>query len=241
MTFDRLLNWDRDTALAAAPQFVRLHPNWITTGSLVLATVGLMTLHLDRSLLGGLLGAALIFASRWVDWIDGYVARVTNRCSNLGGLYDIAVGYLTMVLVMVAIGLRQDDMALIWVGAGAAVGLRIVLMGVGYGLAKRQRLSVTPWNPQKLLTPRQRPAMRRIKWFLDACRNDYWIVLFACAGGTGLHAWAWGYTAVVLALGVWVLVATFRFLHRAHPVAPAPAMTVQAPPENDNEDGEKRC
>ena len=113
-------------------------------------------------------------------------------------------------------------------------------MAVGSGLAKRQRLTITPWNPQKFLTPRQRPAMRRIKWFLDICRNDYWIVLLACAGGTGLHAWAWGYTAAVVILSGWVLVATFRFLHRVHPAA-APAMTVQAPPENDNKDGEKRC
>ena len=44
MTLDTLLNWDRDSALAAAPTFRRLHPNWITTISLVLAGAGLWLL-----------------------------------------------------------------------------------------------------------------------------------------------------------------------------------------------------
>ena len=173
MTFDRLFNWDRDTALAVAPQFIRLHPNWITTGSLILAAVGLATLSIDHSFIGGVLGAALIFASRWVDWIDGYVARATNRCSTLGGLYDIAVGYLTMVTVMIVIGLREGDVLLACTGAVAAILLRLVLMGSGWALACRQRLAVVPWNPQKLLLTRQRPFMRRAKWALDLCRNDY--------------------------------------------------------------------
>lgn len=220
-TCDRLLNWDRDTALEAAPYLVRLHPNWITTGSLILALAGLAAIGFGTEWASAVLGAALVFASRWVDWIDGHVARATGRATNLGGLYDIAVGYLTMVLVMVAIGLRHDDVTLAWIGAGAAVGLRLVLMGVGWGLAQRQRLDIVPWNPQKLLTPRQRPGMRRMKWFLDVCRNDYWIVLFALAGGVGLRVWAWSYTVIVVLLTLWVVVATVRYLRRVHPATPS--------------------
>lgn len=220
MTFDRLLNWDRDTALAAAPHLAWLHPNWITTASLILALSGLAAIGLGTEWVSAILGAALIFASRWIDWIDGHVARATCRATNLGGLYDIAVGYVTMVLVMVAIGYRQDDAALAWAGAGAAIGLRLLLMGVGWGLARRQRLPVVPWNPQKLLTPRQRPGMRRLKWLLDVCRNDYWIMCFALAGGAGLQAWGWAYSAVVLALSAWVAAAALRYLQRVHPSAP---------------------
>ncbi len=125
-----------------------------------------------------------------------------------------------MVLVMVVIGLRQDDALLAWTGAGAAVLLRLVLMGVGWRLARRQRLAVVPWYPQKLLTPRQRPRMRRAKRLLDICRNDYWIAAFAIAGGGGLQAWAWAYTAVVVALTLWVLIAAVAFVRRVPPGAP---------------------
>ncbi|UTW51492.1 CDP-alcohol phosphatidyltransferase family protein [bacterium SCSIO 12827] len=221
MTRDRLLNWDRDTALDIAPRLTWLHPNWITTASLILALVGLALIWRGTDWASAVIGAGLIFASRWVDWIDGHVARATSRATNLGGLYDIAVGYITMVLVMVVIGLRQNDLALAWVGAGAAVLLRLVLMGVGWGLARRQRLDVVPWNPQKLLTPRQRPAMRQMKWGLDVCRNDYWIVLFALVGGAGLQAWAWAYTGVVVALTAWVAAAAARYVRRVHPTASA--------------------
>lgn len=217
MTFDRLLNWDRDTALTAAPLFTWLHPNWITTVSLALALSGLGSIHLGTGWATAAVGGALIFASRWTDWIDGFVARATNRATNLGGLYDIAVGYVTMVLVMIAIGLRQNDLVLAWVGAAAAVILRIVLMGSGWLLARRQRLSIVPWNPQKLLLPRQRPYMRRMKWVLDVCRNDYWVALFALAGGTGLHIWAWAYTAVVIVLTAWIAIAFGRFVCRVPP------------------------
>ena len=126
-----------------------------------------------------------------------------------------------MVMVMVVIGLRQDDTALAWTGAGAAILLRLVLMAVGWRLARRQRLAIIPWNPQKLLTPRQRPVMRRIKNLLDICRNDYWIVLFALTGNAGLQAWAWTYTGVVVTLTAWVVVAATRYLRRVHPAAPA--------------------
>lgn len=221
MTLDRLLNWDRDTALAAAPRLTWLHPNWITTASLILALIGLGFIAQGADWTSAMIGAVLIFASRWIDWIDGHVARATGRATNLGGLYDIAVGYVTMVLVMVAIGLRQGDTALAWAGAGAAILLRLVLMGVGWGLARRQRLHIVPWNPQKLLTPRQRPGMRRVKWGLDACRNDYWIVLFAIAGGAGLQVWAWAYTGVVVTLIAWVAIAAARYVRRVHPAAPA--------------------
>ena len=219
MTFDRLLNWDRETALASAPLFLRLHPNWITTLSLALAAVGLTSIHFGNDWTSAVTGAALIFASRWMDWIDGSVARMTGRATDIGGLYDIAVGYLTMVLIMVVIGLRQDDLLLVWLGAGAAIILRLLLMTVGWAVARRQRLAVVPWNPQKILLPRQRPWMRRVKALLDICRNDYWIVLFALAGGVGLQAWAWAYTAVVILLTVWVAVAAFRFVHRVPPAA----------------------
>ncbi|PIW30499.1 MAG: hypothetical protein COW30_02105 [Rhodospirillales bacterium CG15_BIG_FIL_POST_REV_8_21_14_020_66_15] len=220
MTLDRLLNWDRDTALAVAPRLTGPHPNWITTASLVAAILGLTAVHGGTGWVSAVTGAVLIFASRWIDWIDGYVARATGRATNLGGLYDIAVGYVTMVLVMVAIGLRQDDVPLAWVGAGAAVVLRAVLMTAGWRLAQRQRLAVVPWNPQKLLTPRQPPCMRRLKWLLDACRNDYWIVVFAIAGGAGLQVWAWCYTAVVIVLTAWVVTATTMFNRRVLPAAP---------------------
>ena len=220
MTLDRLLNWDRDTALAAAPRLTWLHPNWITTASLILALIGLGFIAQGADWTSAMIGAVLIFASRWIDWIDGHVARATGRATNLGGLYDIAVGYVTMVLVMVVIGLRQNDLVLVWAGAGAAVLLRLMLMGVGWGLAKRQRLDVVPWNPQKFLTPRQRPVMRRMKWGLDICRNDYWIVLFAVADGAGLQVWAWAYTGVVVALTIWVAAAAARYVRRVHPAAP---------------------
>jgi phosphatidylglycerophosphate synthase len=220
MTLDRLLNWDRDTALAVAPRLTWLHPNWITTASLILALFGLRFIEHGTDWSSAMIGGALIFASRWIDWIDGHVARATGRASNLGGLYDIAVGYVTMVLVMVAIGLREGDMALAWVGAGAAVLLRLALMSIGWGLARRQRLDIVPWNPQKILTPRQRPGMRRAKWALDVCRNDYWIVLFAVAGGTGLQVWAWAYTGVIVILILWLAVATVRYVRRVTPAAP---------------------
>lgn len=220
MTFDRLINWDRDTALAAAPRLTWLHPNWITTGSLVLALAGLAAIAWGDAPATAFAGAALIFASRWTDWIDGYVARATGTATNLGGLYDIAVGYVTMVLVMVAIGLRQNDVALAWCGAGAAIVLRIVLMAVGWGLAKRQRLTIVPWNPQKLLTPRQPRCMRRMKVWLDTLRNDYAISLFGIAGGAGLQVWGWAYTAIVVALTFWVLGAAWLFVRRAHAAAP---------------------
>ena len=220
MTFDRLINWDRDTALAAAPRLTWLHPNWITTGSLVLALAGLTIIAWGPDPGMAFLGAALVFVSRWADWIDGYVARATGTATNLGGLYDIAVGYVTMVLVMVAIGLRQDDMALSWCGAVAAILLRIVLMAVGWTLGKRQRLAIVPWNPQKLLTPRQPRCMRRMKTWLDALRNDYAIALFGIAGGAGLHIWGWVYTTIVAVLTFWVLGAACFFVRRVHPAAP---------------------
>ena len=228
MTFDQLLNWDRDTALATAPLCAWLHPNWITTVSLILALAGLGSIHLGTGWETAVAGGALIFASRWTDWIDGFVARATNRATNLGGLYDIAVGYITMVLVMIAVGLRQNDLILAWVGAAAAIILRIVLMGTGWILAHRQRLSIVLWNPQKLLLPRQRPCMRRMKWALDVCRNDYWIALFALAGGTGLHIWAWAYTTVVIVLIFWVIAAAGRFVSRVPPSMPETGSTFRA-------------
>ena len=167
MTLDTLLNWDRETALAAAPRFTFLHPNWITTISLCLAFVGLTALFYGGNWALGVAGAFLVFASRWTDWIDGYVARATHRSSNLGGLYDIAVGYVTMVTVMIAIGAREDDMLLAWTGAASAIVLRIVLMLFGWLLSRRQRLDIVQWNPQKILIARQPVCMRRVKWVLD--------------------------------------------------------------------------
>jgi phosphatidylglycerophosphate synthase len=220
MSYDQLLNWDRDSAIAIAPRFERLHPNWITTISLVLAVAGLSIIHQGHSWPSAIAGSVLIFTSRWVDWIDGFVARATGKSSNLGGLYDIAVGYLTMTTVMIIIGERYADIALVWLGAGGAVVLRLILMGVGWTLARRQRLETIAWNPQKLLSTRQSPCMRKTKWLLDICRADYAIVLFSLAGGSGLYVWGWFYTAAVFALTIWVLVATWGFLRRVPPLAP---------------------
>lgn len=220
MTIDQILNWDRETALVAAPRLVGLRPNWITSISLVLAVLGLALIGLGPRHDHALAGAGLIFASRWVDWIDGWVARKTNTASDLGGLYDIAVGYLTMVTVMVVIGYRQNDLWLAYIGAGAAILLRLVLMVFGWALSRRQRLDVIQWNPQKILTPRQPPLMRSFKWALDLARNDYWIVLFALIGGVGLRLWGWAYTGAVIALTIWVVIASSIFLSRVHPGGP---------------------
>lgn len=222
MTLDTLLNWDRDSALAAAPAFRRLHPNWITTISLVLAGAGLWLLATTTGYAGTVAGAGLIFLSRWVDWIDGWVARETGKATNLGGLYDIAVGYLCMVGVMIAIGHAQDDAVLAWTGAGAAIVLRVVLMACGWGLAHRQRLTVIPWNPQKMLYPRMPRGMKAVKNGLDIARTDYWVFVFAVSGG--LVLWAWLYTAVVIALTCWVLAAATIWLRRVPAGTPPAAL-----------------
>src|SRR5689334_15227657 len=81
----------------------------------------------------GLLGLALVALGRWVygDWHDAAPVRQASSITVRFAGFLIAIGLGAMLLFLVATGIAPDDQAAaIVLGAGTALGVVLVMLGL---------------------------------------------------------------------------------------------------------------
>ena len=100
--FNEFLNWDLKIAVkylvpVTAKAFP--YPNMITLVTLVLAVAGvsIMSSYL-------MAGVTLFFLGRFLDNVDGEVARVTGKTSNFGANFDRFTGTVSFVSLFLVMG-----------------------------------------------------------------------------------------------------------------------------------------
>lgn len=106
-------------------------PIQITALSIVFSLLGFLCLGFGDSIQLRILGWLMFFFWAVLDGVDGNLARCTNRCSQLGDLWDTTGGYLAMVLMYFSGGLsafydytasfKMDAYWMIIIGASTAI------------------------------------------------------------------------------------------------------------------------
>ncbi len=168
-------------------------PNWVTSGAIL---VGICAAVLIAQ--GGysytLAGAVLLIVSRLLDDCDGEVARLTQRQSRFGQLYDVCADILVHMSVFIALAVqlhRADP------GAGFAGVLVLFLLG-----AAASTLLILFFVDGTDL-PKRSPLIRR---FETAASGDFAYIFFVVAilglGEWFLYACAVGSHLFWLALAV---------------------------------------
>lgn len=142
---DPLLRPVKDRLLAPlASPLGRVHPNWITSAAFA---AGLLAAVAGWS---GAFGLGLLawIANRVLDGLDGLVARVHGKASELGGYMDLLVDFAVYAAIPLALALRPGaDPALagasalmlgtFYVNASAWMVLSALLEKRGHGAAAR--------------------------------------------------------------------------------------------------------
>lgn len=128
--------YDLRLARRLVPPLARLGvgPNQVTAGSLVLSLVGagLMAMGATPWIH---IGAGLFVLARFVDHIDGELARATGSSSRFGYYFDYATGGLSYAALFGCIGVGLADGPLgSWSYALGAVGVSAALIGVALNL-----------------------------------------------------------------------------------------------------------
>ncbi|MDE0820101.1 MAG: CDP-alcohol phosphatidyltransferase family protein [Opitutales bacterium] len=78
----------------------RVHPNQITTVSLVLGAISGALFLLENTI-----AAVLVYQLCMVlDWVDGKVARLTGKTSSFGAFYDGLVNHLVYIFNVIGLG-----------------------------------------------------------------------------------------------------------------------------------------
>jgi phosphatidylglycerophosphate synthase len=99
-----------DRALhAPAVRVARLgiHPDTITLGGFAIGVLGCIAIALH----GYLTGLLLVLINRWMDGMDGAVARAADCCTDLGGYLDIVTDFLLYSGFAFAFALAQPEHA----------------------------------------------------------------------------------------------------------------------------------
>lgn len=123
------LLWDERLARRAVPLLVAMgaSPNLVTTASLLFGLLAIVAVGHDLWL-----AAAVLCIARWLDHVDGALARATNRVTRLGAYYDNLTGAVTWVGFFGALSFQPD---LGWV-AGAAAAAAVVSRTIEVALSK---------------------------------------------------------------------------------------------------------
>ncbi|MCH2059069.1 MAG: CDP-alcohol phosphatidyltransferase family protein [Verrucomicrobiales bacterium] len=100
--------------------FPRVHPNQVTTVSLLLGALSAAFFLLEHTV-----AAVLVYQLCMVlDWVDGKVARLTGKTSAFGAFYDGLVNHLVYIMNVIGLGFGMgvswQSMALVT----ALLGLR---------------------------------------------------------------------------------------------------------------------
>lgn len=118
-----MIPWDQRIARALVKPLVRtpITPNQVTVGSLALALTGAAMLA-QGSAYWANWGAGLFCLARFLDHVDGELARQKNLKSKLGYYLDYATGGLSYGALFIAmgIGFRDSDLGLWAIALGAA-------------------------------------------------------------------------------------------------------------------------
>jgi len=168
-------------------------PNWVTSGAIA---VGVCAAVLIAQ--GGysytLAGAVLLIVSRLLDDCDGEVARLTQRQSRFGQLYDVSADILVHMSVFIALAVQLHHAN---PGAGFAAVLVLFLLG-----AAASTLLILFFVDGTDL-PKRSPLIRR---FETAASGDFAYIFFVVAilglGEWFLYACAVGSHLFWLALAV---------------------------------------
>jgi len=116
MMNDKATSIMRRAAKKIAPSLIKLNitPNEVTLGYFLLlmpVTVYLLSLG---NYFCNLLAIFLLWVTRFMDHLDGELARARSMTSKLGAKLDYIVGYLSSVFVFVGIGLSLRDIYPLW-------------------------------------------------------------------------------------------------------------------------------
>ncbi|WP_162902511.1 CDP-alcohol phosphatidyltransferase family protein, partial [Facilibium subflavum] len=86
-----------------------VHPNTITIFALVTGVIAAVFVAVDLRFLG----VFILLLSGYLDIVDGCVARMRNTSSSLGTVLDILSDRFVEAFIVIALYLRQPEMALI--------------------------------------------------------------------------------------------------------------------------------
>ncbi len=118
--------WDQQLARLLMRPFRNtcLHPNHVTTGTLILGLASSLLFMLYGTTWADL--ASLLFMlAVFSDHMDGELARMSNRISRFGYYYDYMVGGFNYALIFISIGigLWQEEAETLWLVLGLMAGL----------------------------------------------------------------------------------------------------------------------
>jgi len=99
MVLEKLRDMSDNILSRVSKPFLRLSPNLISSISLVIAILAGAVYYLDLVLLGGV----LVLLNGFFDALDGYIARVTNRASQVGDLIDHTFDRLSDIAIMLGL------------------------------------------------------------------------------------------------------------------------------------------
>jgi len=123
----KITPWDQKLARLLVYPFrkTRLHPNHLTTLTLILGQAAAWTFALLMEQLAWL--AALFYMlAVFFDHMDGELARMTNKTSSFGHKYDYIVSGINYTTLFIGIGLGLQE---------SSLGLWAVILGFSAGLS----------------------------------------------------------------------------------------------------------
>jgi phosphatidylglycerophosphate synthase len=124
--------WDQRLArrLVAPLKDTRVHPNHLTTLSLLLA-LGAAILFAAAPARFADLAAVLYMLAVFCDHTDGELARLSGKTSTFGHYYDYVVGGLNYTLLFIGIGIGLDALYPghwpLWLGLAAGLANPVIL------------------------------------------------------------------------------------------------------------------
>jgi phosphatidylglycerophosphate synthase len=162
-------------------------PSQVTWASLAVAVVGALALAF-AGYPGGIAGAALLAASRWLDTLDGALARLTHAASPAGARLDTAAGRIANILTALALG---------WAGFAARGAWRDGLVAIAVLLVGGVLATLASHRADRV-PPAHHPAgLARARAVIEhALNREYTLGLLILAIADDLAAFVWLAAAV---------------------------------------------
>ena len=107
MNIRHYFEFDERLALKTIPTLSKINwitPNLVTFISLVFPLLGAFLVWQGYSVLG----IASFCFGRWLDHVDGALARATDNCTKFGAMFDLVVGFLSFASLFWAIAEVYD-------------------------------------------------------------------------------------------------------------------------------------
>jgi len=195
---DRLLRPAKDRLLLGPARLLAgVHPNWITALSLA---VGLTAAWAAWS---GLFRVALLawLANRTLDGLDGLVARLDERATDLGGYLDLLADFLVYALIPLALahapGAPPDLgeaaallLASFYVNACSWMALSAVLEKEGRGAATRGEVT-TVTMPEGLVAGSETVLFYSLFLLFPAYQTALFLLMAVLVAGSALQRAVW--------------------------------------------------